>query len=111
MELKELFLGIISDCETLPAEIRLHASNTQAIEQSHFDESYIDFLDSQIQLSPRGPEWTARLRKRRDALQPYCGVELLQGVVRIGNKRICVYAHPSLRLIVHWEEYEGCYSP
>jgi len=30
------------------------------IEPSSFDESYLDFLSGQIELEPRGPEWSDR---------------------------------------------------
>ena len=41
---------------SLPARLREHAGDVTALEEHAFDESYIEFLDTQIRLSPRGPE-------------------------------------------------------
>lgn len=90
---------------SLPALLREHASGVTALEEHRFDESYIEFLDTQIRLSPRGPEWTARLIRRRGALLPYCGVELLRGRVQVGDVDFTVEIDPTTRSVIHWEKY------
>jgi len=70
-----------------------------------FDGSYIEFLDTQIRLSPRGPEWTERLKRRRAALLSFTGVTLLRGRGQVGKADFTVEIHPETRAIVHWEEY------
>jgi len=109
MELSDLFIEVVCASEVLPAEVRANAEKARAIEQSQFDESYIEFLDTQIQLSPRGPDWTARLRQRRQALRSFCGVALLRGIVPVGDKHFSLYVLPEQRTIAHWEEYEFTY--
>ena len=42
-------------------------------ETKSLDTSYLAFLDKQIELEPRGKDWTRILRTRRDALWPYVG--------------------------------------
>ena len=109
MELSDLFIEVVRSSEVLPAEVRAHAGEARAVEQSQFDESYIEFLDTQIRLSPRGPDWTARLRQRRKAMRPHCGVALLSGIVPVGDRHFSVYVLPEQRTIAHWEEYEFTY--
>jgi hypothetical protein len=109
MELSECFIKIVRGCESLPPEVRSHAPEALAVKESCFDASYIEFLDTQIQLSPRGPEWTARLRQRREDLRPYCGVRLLCGVVPVGSSHFSVYITPEQSVVVHWEEYDYPY--
>ena len=106
MNSKALFVEAVQKMSQLPASLREHASEVTSLEQHRFDESYIEFLDTQIRLSPRGPEWTARLTRRRSALLPYCGVALLRGRVQIGKIVFTVEVHPDTRAIIHWEEYE-----
>ena len=91
---------------SLPASLREHAVDVTALEEHRFDESYTKFLDTQIRLSPRGPEWTARLTRRRAALLPFCGVTLLRGRVQVGDVDFTVEVHPETRAVIHWEEYE-----
>ncbi|SRR6266516_7258933 len=109
MGLLDRFIEVVRVCESLPQEVRSHAHEALAVEESRFDESYIEFLDTQIQLSPRGPDWTARLRRRREELLPYCGVTLLHGVVPVGNSHFSVYTIPEQRAVVYWEEYDCPY--
>ena len=90
----------------LPAPLRQHAADVTALEEHRFDESYIEFLDTQIRLSPRGPEWTERLKRRRATLLPFCDVTLLRGRVQVGDANFTVEIDPATRAVIHWEEYE-----
>src|SRR5258708_5851843 len=107
MEHFEVFSHAIRDCEELPADVRSHASEARAVEESCFDETYIEFLDTQIRLSPRGPEWTEILRRRREALRSYCRVPLLSGHVRVGRFDTWVKVDPRRRAVVFWEQLES----
>ncbi len=71
-----------------------------------FDASYLEFLDEQIRMSPRGPEWSALLSRRRAALLPFRGVPLLRGSVRVGDILFTVRVHPETGSVIHWEEDE-----
>ena len=79
------------------------------MEESQFDDSYIEFLDTQIRLSPRGPEWTARLRKRREALRPHCGAALITGVVPVDERHFSIDVLADQKKVVHCEEYDFPY--
>lgn len=90
----------------LPALFRQRAADVTAMEERRLDESYLEFLDSQIELSPRGPEWTAVLVRRRAALLSYCGVILCSGTVRVGDTMYIAKLHPATGRVVHWEEWD-----
>src|SRR5438045_6910996 len=106
MNSKALFTEAVRAMESLPAALREHAGDVTALEEHTFDESYIECLDTQIRLSPRGPEWTARLTRRPAALLPFCGVTLLRGTVRFGDAGFTVEIDPKTRAVIHWDEYE-----
>jgi hypothetical protein len=106
MNSKDLFIEAVRGAEGLPAPLHEHADEVTALEETCFDESYIEFLDTQIRLNPRGQEWTERLKRRRAALLPFCGVTLLRGRVRVGDADFTVRVHPATRTVILWEEYE-----
>jgi len=58
MNSKDLFAETVRAMESLPASLRDHADQVTALEEHRFDESYIAFLDTQIRLISRGPDWT-----------------------------------------------------
>jgi len=103
---KPLFIEAVRAMGSLPALLREHAADVTALEEHRFDASYMEFLDTQIRLSPRGPEWTARLIRRRAALLPFCGVTLLSGKVQVDDTDFRVEIDPKTRAVIHWEEYE-----
>jgi hypothetical protein len=105
MNSKALFAEVVRAMESLPASLREHADKVTALEEHRFDESYMEFLDTQIRLNPRGPEWTERLKRRRAALLSFAGVTLLRGRVQAGEADFTVEIHPETRVVVHWEEY------
>jgi hypothetical protein len=106
MNPKSLFVEAVRPMEDLPASLREHAADVTAQEEHRFEESYVEFLGAQIRLHPRGPEWAARLTRRRAALLPFCGVTLLRGTVQVGNGNFTVEVQPETRAVIHWEEYE-----
>ena len=111
MDAKALFIETIRVMGSLPAPLREHAGEVTALEEHRFEESYIEFLDTQIRLSPRGPEWTARLTRRRAALQSFCGVTLLRGIVPVDGTLFTVEVFPEWRAVVHWEGYDMTMPP
>ena len=104
MTLSEVFAEAVRRTHGLPGEIYAHAHEARGLDAEPFDESYIQFLETQIEIGARGPEWTAILRARRHALQPYCDVPLISGNVPVGGRHFHMYAHPEKKVIVHWEE-------
>lgn len=101
-----LFVDAVRAADSLPATLREHADDVTGLEETRFDESYIEFLDEQIRLSPRGQEWTEILKWRRAALLPFCGITLLRGLVRVADADFIVRVHPQTSVVIHWEEYE-----
>ena len=103
---KALFVEAVRATKDLPTLLCEHAGEVKALEESRFDESYIEFLDTQIRLSPRGPEWTERLKHRRADLLPFCDATLLRGRVRVSEVDFTVEIDPKTRAVIHWEQYE-----
>jgi hypothetical protein len=77
-----------------------------ALEEHRFDESYIEFLDTQIRLNARGNDWTDRLKQRRKALAPFLNLMLIRGKVNAGGKMFTVEIDPRGPRVVYWEQYE-----
>jgi hypothetical protein len=105
MDPKPLFIAAVRAAEHLPAALRDHAIDVIGLDERTFNETYLEFLDEQIKLGARGPEWTERLRKRRAALAAYCNVPLLDGRVNVGRLDFWVKVDALTRIVVHWEEY------
>jgi hypothetical protein len=68
-----------------------------------FDASYLEFLDDQIRREPRGPEWSQRLRTRRDALAPFVNVLLLGYTIKWDDFRATIEVDARGQRIVHFE--------
>ena len=106
MKSVELFIEVVRGCQDLPAEVRSCAADARGVEEACFDETYIQFLDEQIHLSPRGPEWTEILRRRREGLRSFCSVPLVSGHIRVGRFDTWVKIDPNTRAVVFWERLE-----
>ena len=65
MDTGEICRQAIRECPDLPEDVRSRAGEIRSVEWSEFDQSYIDFLDEQIGLGARGPEWSDRLKQRK----------------------------------------------
>jgi hypothetical protein len=57
-------------------------------------EDYLEFLREQIRLEPRGPEWTAVLRTRLNALQPFVGKQVLMASFYEKPQSSALYINP-----------------
>lgn len=91
---------------SIPENVKVCADSVLEISQTPFDKSYLDFLDEQIKLCPRGPEWNDRLRRRREALAPFCNQNLLSGRIQTEDLEYWIKVHPDQKIVVHWETYE-----
>jgi hypothetical protein len=105
MDPTKIFIEVVRASQDLPADVRSQVGEARAIEESSFDESYIQFLDEQIRLSPRGPQWAERLKRRRAALYAFCGMPLISGHIRSGGLDTWVKVDPKTREVIHWEQY------
>jgi hypothetical protein len=54
----------------------IHDLGKVSLETKKFDQSYIDFLQEQIEMNARGAKWSALLQRRMDALEPSVGKDL-----------------------------------
>ena len=106
MKPSELFVEVVRNSDKLPQAVRLQAHEARGVEESRFDKSYIEFLDEQIRFSPRGPEWTEILRRRRNGLHLYCDVPLVSGHIRTGRFDTWVKIDPKTRAVIFWEQLE-----
>lgn len=73
-------------------------------EYSEFDNSYIDFLQRQIELNARGGEWTQLLTRRKAVLQQFVDVVMLKGTLHLCGTNID-YWFDETGAVVHHEEY------
>ncbi len=102
-ELRAICVQAVSECDTLDAKARENKNAVGSIEPTHFDESYLAFLVEQIELEPRGPEWTARLRTRLENLSPYVNRELTHCRLQYGHDDYTIYVEPLSGKVIHWE--------
>jgi hypothetical protein len=106
MDFRTLFIEAVRADWNVPAILRERAGDVQNLEESLFDESYLEFLETQIRLNARGTEWTGRLTRRLAALRPFCGITMLRGNVIAGSIHFSVRVHPETRAVIHWEKYQ-----
>ena len=105
-ELRAICVNAVSVCEDLPPDARENKNAVGAVEIRTFDQSYIEFLDSQIALESRGHEWSNRLKIRRDSLAKYAGRELASCRLTFGSNDYWIRVDPLESSVVHWEAYE-----
>ncbi len=105
MDVFETFVFVVQKAEQLPESFRANVSEAKYVEHSSFDESYIEFLEGQIQLGVRGVDWTKRLMKRKAALIAFCNHSLIYGRIQVGDKLYSAHVDPKTETVVHWEEY------
>ena len=106
MDARQLFIEVVPNAAEVPPQLAAHVADVRGCEQGSFDETYLQFLDALIRLSPRGPEWTERLTRRRAGLASFCGATLVRGTVRTAAVDYTVYVDPDRRRIVYWEQYD-----
>lgn len=102
----DIFIQAIRAAPELPQAVRENAGKAKDVEERHFDESYFEFLDAQIELNARGAEWTARLKRRRIAMLPFCNRTSIRGRVEIDGTSFSIDVDPKTASVFHWEEIE-----
>ena len=105
MERQSVFAKAVASSE-LPKRVRGAVSDAQAVESHCFDDSYIAFLDEQIELNAKGDAWTERLRLRCSRLSPYCNRTLIHGRIIVDGVDWSLDVDPETGLVVHWETYQ-----
>ena len=99
------FVAAVRSCEELPDDVKDSAHHVQGLRRDRFDSSYLDFLDNQVALNARGPEWSQRLAQRRAGLQDYVDAELIDGRLLVGASEYWIKVHGDQPIVVYWEEY------
>lgn len=99
-------MDAIDRCAELPASVR-EATDRAPIEEHSFDQSYIEFLDTQILLDARGAQWTERLRTRRKNLRSFVGIKLFRASVQVGKTSYTIEVATITRTVIHWERYDS----
>ena len=99
----------IRHCNALNNSIA-EAAMSSDVQKSKFDKTYIDFLDSQIKLCPRGEEWNARLIERRNKLIEYIDIDLIDAHVRCGNDDYWIKVDPKTNKVVYIEVYNDIFD-
>ncbi len=89
----------------LPAAVRAQAATLQSCERKVFDQSYLDFLQEQIDLAPRGPEWAELLSRRLAALAPFCGLPTISGRISTSDAEFFIRVDPRNCRVIHAEEW------
>ena len=103
----ELFVESVRQSSDLPESVRKRAPEVAALRMQLFDDALLSLLDSQIQMSTRGPEWAERMRRQKEALSPYRNRRLLKGRIQLNLDAYWIYVNPENRSIVYWECYKN----
>jgi hypothetical protein len=109
-ERKQILVEAVRKSADIPPDVRGCAENAQSVQEHSFDQSYLEFLDEQIRLCPRGPEWNERLLKRRRELARYCDRVLIRGRITIRADDYAVEVDPNTGEVVHLEAYIGIWK-
>ncbi len=104
-ELQGICVEAVRNCDELRGVVRENAEVISNIEISVFDQSYIEFLEGQIALEPRGPEWTIRLQKRITNLCKYTDREIAACRLRFEDMDYWLKIDPTTKSVIHWESY------
>jgi hypothetical protein len=93
--------------EILTASATPNVSSTSSTEvEAHtIDPDYLKFLREQIDLAPRGPEWSSVLVARLGALQPFVGQPMLRIGVHRGATVFIGHLRASDLEVIHTEEF------
>ena len=102
-----IFLEVLRTAPEIPPDVKAAGNTVTDLRERVLDQSYLDFLDEQIQLCPRGNNWNVILTKRRTALSLLVGKRLLDGVVTTSHRSVFIKIDPLGRRLLYWEEQQG----
>jgi hypothetical protein len=74
------------------------------IEAKEVSASYLQFLNEQISLEPRGPEWTQILTKRLNSLAPFEGKRIIIALISKPDSSVIVKVDPTENRLISVEE-------
>ena len=99
---ESVFATAIRQCEELPDE-EVRNAQYAYIEQRRINRTLLDQLESQTPNAVGGPDWPARINRRRQALSPYCDRNLICGRDRLPGVYYTIEVDPETVRVVHWE--------
>jgi hypothetical protein len=102
---RAVFIKAVTLAPDMPADIKAGAETVDDLRLKVVDQSYIAFLDEQIRLCARGEEWNNVLKKRREALIPNVGTELVDGIITTPVGRVFVKIEPRAPRVLYWEQW------
>jgi hypothetical protein len=105
------FAAAVRKAECLPEGVRAVADQAVNVQISTFDQSYLLFLGQQIELAPRGPEWTERLKRRLAGLSGFCDRPLIDGRIAVDGSDYWIKVDPQSETLVYWEDYRDIGRP
>lgn len=82
--------------------MRNAATSLDFVSRSTFDQSYLDFLQEQIDGSS-APKWTEKMKERLTALTPYRDMLTLVGFVPTLNGLWSIRVDPAKEKVIHGE--------
>jgi hypothetical protein len=100
------FCQIVNAAPDLPKWVRENVDSVRGFDEKLVEQSYLSFLEQQIALQPRGPEWTKVLQRRLESLKNYCGKKLASGIVSEGEKNCFIKLSPESKKILYWELWD-----
>lgn len=74
------------------------------IETQVVDRSYLEFLEEQIRIGARGPDWSTVLRARVNAMSPLIDQPIMRVSVARGSNYFVAYLRPSDLEVIHHED-------
>jgi hypothetical protein len=74
-----------------------------SVEEKTVTKDYLDFLHEQIRLNARGPEWTAILQGRLNAIEPFVGKKMITAILNKKPNRAALYINPETGQLFHAE--------
>lgn len=75
------------------------------VEEKVVAPDYLDFLREQIGLNARGPEWSAVLKNRLTALEPFVGRPLMMATFHSKPHLAMLRIRPDTKEVIHMEIY------
>ena len=105
--LRAICVEAVGDCEEMDPKVRENKNAVGSIRPSSFDESYLEFLNREIELESRGPEWSARLKVRKKNLSHYVNRELAYCRLQFGADDYSIFVEPLSGKVIHWEHYDN----
>ena len=95
-------LKIIQHAE-LPQAVRKVLKKADQVESHSVSQSWLSWLDTQIELAARGPEWTSLYKARRSNLTEFVKTTFIEASPSVGSTHAFAFVDPTTNKVIHWE--------